>query len=106
MGSLANKPPGTSRGLVHFIFCKLPLAPEPAEAFPVRNAQREAPAVGMVGDAGELAKGGVDVLGPDPNAVLPVTGQRLRVERHVELACVGGAENAIAADAPAQEHDR
>ena len=40
----------------------------------------------MVGDAGEVAQGGMDVLGTDADAVLPVGRQGLRVERHVENA--------------------
>ena len=53
----------------------------------------------MVGDAGEFAQGVVDVLGADADALLPVAGQGLRIERDVELLLVGGADDAVALDA-------
>src|SRR6266545_3031574 len=60
----------------------------------------------MVGDAGELTQGGVDVLGADSKPVPRIAGQGPRVDGYVELALVGGADDAVAPDAAAEEHDR
>ena len=48
------------------------LAPEAAQTFVVSHAEGEAPAERVVGDAGELAQGGVEVLGADANPAGPV----------------------------------
>src|SRR5262249_44806997 len=82
------------------------LAPESAQTLILGNAEGEFPTEGMVGDAGELAQGGVNVLGADPNALLAIPGQRLRIDGHQELLLVGGTDDAIPPDSPTEEHDR
>src|SRR5207247_1700658 len=77
--------------------------PEAAQALVVGDAERESSAEGVVGDAGEFAQGGVNMLGPDANAALAIQGKAARVDRHMKLAFVGGADDAVAADAPAEE---
>src|SRR3954468_19447922 len=76
-------------------------APEPLETFVVGDAERESPAEGVLGDAGEVAKGGVNVFRADPDPPLPVAGQGLRIEGDVELPLVGGADGPAPLDAPA-----
>src|SRR5205823_4109943 len=82
------------------------LAPESLQAILVANTQGEPFAEGVVGNAGVLAKGGVNMLRPEPDAFLLVARQRLRIKQYMELLLIGGAQNPVALDGPAQEHDR
>src|SRR5688572_6655174 len=80
--------------------------PQPLQPLALGDAERELLAAGMLGDAGEFAERLVNVLGTDPHALFAVRGECLRVDRDVELPLVGRADHAVAANPPAEKHDR
>ena len=47
----------------------------------------------MIGDAGHLAQGGMDMFGPDADAGRTIDGERAGIEWDVELLLVGSSEN-------------
>src|SRR5262245_43512378 len=70
------------------------------------DAEREPLAIRVVLDAREFAKRLMKMLRPDADAALAVEGQCLRVDVHPKLALISCPDDAVAADAAAEEHDR
>src|ERR1043166_5382158 len=80
------------------------LAPELLEPILVGGSERELLAQRVIGDAGEFAQRLVDVLGPHADALVLVELQRRGAEGDGKLLSVGGANDAVAFDAAAEEH--